>query len=70
MDPNAAWKQLQAEMGNGDRARAGQLADGLVGWVSKGGALPDGWENVWAGGDVRSVLLFYLRDVRSVAEMV
>lgn len=52
MDPNAALAEIRDIVGRFNRdgglvvdARLAELIDGLDGWLSKGGFLPDAWTN-------------------------
>ncbi len=67
MDPNHAWAQIQSELGNGSRETIAELADGLIGWLSRDGAMPNVQKPF--DGFSRPELLAHLRVVRSLAEM-
>jgi hypothetical protein len=68
MDPNACWKRLQAALDNGEPGEVADAARDLHRWVARGGALPSGWEDIWDGADVRSMLATVLRFVRDAAD--
>jgi hypothetical protein len=40
MDPNAAWKEMAAAVENDDWEIADELAEGLLGWLERGGFPP------------------------------
>lgn len=60
MDPDAAWDEFcqiadMEHVEGEDLCRAYELADGLVGWVSRGGFLPERMRHMGGRGFLRVV---------------
>ncbi len=69
MDPNAAWKALNAALSERDRQGVFDYADALVGWLDGQGFMPTIPEWDWRSGLTRKQFIEMLRQLRRVADM-
>ena len=70
MDPEAAWKELLQARMDKDWDRAGELAEGLLGWMDKGGVPPVTVGDAklgkkWHRNIAHTTCLFVLVDVKA-----
>lgn len=67
MDPEEADKALVRAFSDRSRVDIAEAADSLIGWIEKGGFIPQRLTDAFVG---KKAVLWYLRDVRATAEMI